>query len=79
MAADLRLVWENPRQVAPQRHDLAMLRLLGDFLAGATRSGYVDGARQVASAHQLTPLAAAVVCRRMQSAGLAVEEIRRVV
>lgn len=79
MSSDLRLVWENPQQEARRCHDLAMLRLLGDFLAGASRCGYVDGAKRVASIHQLSPLAASVVTRQMQSAGMADEEIRQIV
>jgi len=79
MSSDLRLVWENPQQEARRRHDLAMLRLLGDFLAGASRCGYADGARRLASTHQLSPLAVSVVSRQMRSAGLADEEIRQIV
>ena len=79
MPADLRLVWDNPRWVASPRHDLAMLRRLGDFLAGASRSGHVAGARQVASIHRLSPLAIAVVSKQMQTSGLGEDEIRKIV
>lgn len=79
MPTCLQLVWENPAGTGRERHDLQMLRMLGDFLAGATRSGHVDGARRIAASHHLSPLAQAVVVDRMQAEGIGEELIRRVV
>lgn len=79
MPADLRLVWNNPLFEARQHHDLTLLRMLGDFLAGASRCGYIDGAKQIASIHKLTPLAASVVSKRMLLAGMGEADVRKIV
>lgn len=75
----LRLVWVNPRQPERSRHDLRMLRTLGEFLAGATRCGELEGARRIAASHHLSPLAQAVVVDCMQAEGIGEELIRKVV
>jgi hypothetical protein len=79
MPPELQLVWNNPRIESKRRHDLMLLRLLGDFLAGASRCGYVEGAQQLAANHDLTPLAAAVVSKQMRSAGICEDVIRKIV
>lgn len=79
MASGLQLVWDNPRPQPRLRHDLKMLRLLADTLAGSIRSGHLDGARRIASIHHLSPLAMAVVATRMFRAGISEAEILQVV
>lgn len=78
-SAHLRLVWDNPVRQSRERHDLELLRTLGSFLAGATRCGQLEGARQIAARHALSPFALAVVVDRMQAEGIGEELIRKVV
>lgn len=78
MPADIELIWENPLPPADRLHP-EMLRMLGDFLAGAGRMGYVDVAKDIAANQKLTPLATAVVCEQMRSSGLTEALIRRIV
>lgn len=79
MPSRLRLVWENPHPQPHLRNDLAMLRMLADTLAGSVRCGYLEGARQLASIHRLSPLALSVVATRMFESGLSEEQILKVV
>lgn len=79
MPPDIKLIWENPSIQLPDRQSPVMLRMLGDFLAGASRMGCVDQARQIATVQNLTPLAATVVCEQMRSSGIGEDMIRKIV
>lgn len=79
MSSKLRLVWDNPRPQLHLRNDLRTLRFVADSLAGSIRCGQVEGARQMASIHHLSPLAMSVVATRMFKAGISEDEILKVV
>lgn len=79
MPADIKLIWENPLHPAEDRLHPKMLRMLGDFLAGAGRMGCIDQAKTIAANQKLTPLATAVVCDQMRSSGVTEAMIRRIV
>lgn len=78
MPADIKLIWENPSTPEDRLHP-EMLRMLGDFLAGAGRMGYVQKAKDIAANQKLTPLATTVVCDQMRLSGLTEALIRRIV
>lgn len=75
----LELVWNNPLPRPASHHDPGMLHLLADVLAGSIRCGYIDGAREMASIHHLSPLATSIVATRMHRSGISEEEILKVV
>jgi hypothetical protein len=81
MLPNLKLVWNNLKPAYPDRqcHDLMMLRMLGSFLASATRCGYEEGAKRIAESHRLSPIAANVVTKQMAQAGLEHSLIRKIV
>jgi hypothetical protein len=79
MSPNLKLVWNNPSYPDRQSNDLTMLRMLGSFLASATRCGYEEGAKRIAESHRLSPIAANVVTAQMAEAGLEQSVIRKIV